>query len=103
MSRARPALFVAVLVFAGHGCARRVVLDPSVIPSRNDPAWIIQRAPKVQAPPPAAPTTVPPPTPPAAAPTPASNPPATTPVPDAPASSGRGVVYVARSAVPITG
>lgn len=27
------------------GCGRRVVLDPSQIPARNDPAWKIHPAP----------------------------------------------------------
>jgi hypothetical protein len=57
----RAGLIVAVMLALAAGCARKVVLDPSQVPARNDPAWTVRPAP-AGAPAPGAP--------PAAAPTP---------------------------------
>jgi hypothetical protein len=43
--RARPIAVVVVSLALAAGCTRKVVLDPSVVPARNDPAWTIRRAP----------------------------------------------------------
>ena len=37
--------FAAPLALALSGCPRHVVLDPSMVPSRNDPDWTVQSAP----------------------------------------------------------
>jgi hypothetical protein len=36
---------VALMLASSASCARRVVLDPSQVPARNDPAWTIRQAP----------------------------------------------------------
>jgi hypothetical protein len=44
--RAMGLLVLATLAFGVLGCARKVVLDPALVPSFNDKARTIQRAPK---------------------------------------------------------
>ncbi len=45
---------VALSLALAAGCARKVVLDPSQVAARNDPAWTVRQAP-AGAPGPAAP------------------------------------------------
>lgn len=43
--RAGKLLLVAALGAAALGCARKVVLDPVLVPGRNNPAWVIHQPP----------------------------------------------------------
>jgi hypothetical protein len=55
-------LLLAALGTSVLGCARKVVLHPSLVPARNDPAWVVQRPPRsvprqqAETPPPPPPT-----------------------------------------------
>jgi hypothetical protein len=54
-ARARGPLLTLVALVALAGCARHVVLDPSMVPSRNDPDWDVKHQPAPAEPPRAAP------------------------------------------------
>lgn len=41
----RSILRVSLVLALAGGCARKVVIDPSLVPARNDPSWVIQRPP----------------------------------------------------------
>jgi hypothetical protein len=41
----RAGLIVALTLALAAGCVRKVVLDPSQVPARNDPAWTVRQAP----------------------------------------------------------
>ena len=57
--RVGQALVVCVSFALAGGCARKVVLDPSQVPARNDRSWTIRQTPTVATPIPATPATAP--------------------------------------------
>jgi hypothetical protein len=50
-ARALRLLLPLVALAALSGCARHVVLDPSMVPSHNDPDWTVQHEPARSDPP----------------------------------------------------